>query len=109
MLKLTLIALLASTSVASAAPRHKPETTEIRTAKEQSAAAKAELKAAKAKAKAANHKLKLAKAKAAQDKAAKRLAREQWIDDCIDERTGPAKDGGISEDEATEICEAEAE
>jgi len=110
MLRTTILALLvtsSTSSIASAAPRRKAETTEIRIAKEQSAAAKFELRAAKAKAKAANHKLKLAKARAARDKAAKKLAREEWVEVCIDERTGP--DGGISVDEATEICEAEAE
>lgn len=100
MRKLALALLLvASTAAAKPSP-------DLAAAKRAQVVAKANLAKARAAAKLAGHRVKLAKARAAADKAAKRLAKERWIEDCITERTGP--DAGVTPDEAVVICEAEA-
>lgn len=69
--------------------------------------AKAQLSKAKAAAKLAAHEVKLARAREQAAKAAKRLEREQWVADCLDERTGPAEYGGVSVEEAIAMCQEE--
>lgn len=99
---IALVLLLAAPSLADAGKR-KPA--DVQAATTVQTAAKAELKKAKAAAKLANHRVKLAKARASALKARQRLAREQWIADCVHERTGPV--GGITELDAIDICTAE--
>ncbi len=67
--------------------------------------AKAQLKAARSASKHAAKMAKLARLKARAAKA----QRAAELEECIEERTGPSKSGGIDEDEAREICEGEVE
>lgn len=90
-------------TAASAAPR-KPHAPKVEATEVQ--AAKLELAKARAASKLAAHRVKLARAKAAAAKASLRLAREQWIADCIAERTGPT--GGVTPEDAIVICTDEA-
>lgn len=101
---LALVLSLAAPTVALAKPH--AQTSDVRSAQSAASKARAELKAAKAAAKLAAHRVRIAKARAAALKANRRLAREQWIADCIDERTGPT--GAISAEDAADICTAEA-
>jgi hypothetical protein len=99
------LALSLSTQIAQAAPR-KASSSEVKAATTAAAKARDELKHAKSAAKLAAHRVKLAKAKASALKSRQRLAHEQWIADCIHERTGPTD--GITAEEAADICTAEA-
>lgn len=101
-MRTALVAILLSLATpVLAAPRH--TTPAVAGAASEAATAKAELARAKAASKIANHRLKLAKARAAAAKSAARLQREQWIADCMAERTA----GGESEGEAIAACEAD--
>lgn len=101
-MRTALVAILLSLATpVLAAPRH--TTPAVASASSAAASARAELTAAKAKAKVANHRLKLAKARAAAAKSAARLQREQWIADCMAERSA----GGEAEGEAIAACEAD--
>lgn len=102
-----LVALALSLSIPSLAnAKPRGSSAEVQAASAASANAKLELKRARAAAKLAAHRVKLAKARVSGLKSRQRLAHEQWIADCIHERTGPA--GGISELDAADICTAEA-
>lgn len=100
------IALLVAAPITADAKPRKAQPAEVTNANAAARKAKDELKQAKSAAKLAAHRVRLAKARAAATKANQRLNREQWIADCITERTGPT--GGISQNDAVDICVAEA-